>query len=325
MRKILFWQILIVVIYTWPSPGLSQQSEQFSLYFLDPYISNPAYAGLDGSLSVTTGLRQQWTDLPGRPSSQLIQAHMPWYFASGAIGTQIINEQIGNGSITHFMLSYNYVWQGNEILLSGGLAGGLSMRRFNGAEWRAPEGIYGPGGIDHQDPQLSESAVNGNAPFLALGIYGIWRNLEGGLSMRQITSPAASLDPLGSFGFQNWWQAQFLYEWTLSSILSLRPSFQVRTDGIQWQSDVSAIISYNGKLFGGVSMRGFSGSTLNALIIAGGLQLNEHYQLAYAFDYTIGPLSPVAGASHEIMLRYNLNKRIGGSGLPRIIYNPRFL
>lgn len=323
-EKLTFW-LITVVLSALGVTGWSQQSEQFSLYFLDPYINNPAYAGLDGSLSLTGGLRQQWTDLPGRPSTQLLQAHMPWYYASGAVGAQFINEQIGNGAITHVSLSYNYVWQGEEVLLSAGLSGGLSMRRFNGADWRAPEGLYGPGTIDHQDPELSEQAVSGNAPFLAIGVYGIWRDLEGGVSMRQVTSPEAALDPLGNFGFRNWWQAQFLYNWAISPVITLRPSFQVKTDGVKWQSDVSAMVSYNGKLFGGISLRGFSGSTINALIFAGGLQLNEHYQLAYSFDYTIGPLSPVAGASHEIMVRYNLNKRIGGTGLPRIIYNPRFL
>lgn len=305
--------------------GYGQQSEQYSLYFMDPYISNPAYGGLDGSLSLTAGIRQQWTDLPGKPASQLVQGHIPLYQLQGAGGVQFMNEQIGNGSITHFSLSYNYVRESGEWLVSGGLSAGASVRRFDGASWRTPGGNYTGGGIDHQDPELFNDAVRGTSPFLAAGIYAVWRSLEGGVAMRQVLSPGTSLDPLGSFGFENWWQAQFLYDWDFSGNLSFRPSFQIKTDGKQWQSDLSILLSYNGRLFGGMSVRGFSSSTINALVLVGGVQLNEHYQLAYAFDHTIGPLQGVAGGSHELMLRYNLNRRIGGGGLPAIIYNPRFL
>lgn len=302
----------------------AQQSEQYSLYFLDPYTVNPAYGGLDGSLSLTAGIRQQWSDLPGRPASQLVQGHLPLYRLQGAAGLQMMNEQIGNGRITHFSLSYNYVRPMRDVLLSAGLAAGVSFRRFDGSAWRAPEGFYS-GGIDHQDPELLNDAVAGQAPFISMGVYGIWRKLEAGVAVRQLLSPKVALDPLGSFGFQSWWQVQVRYEWEFYSKLSLRPSFQVKTDGRQWQSDASLLLSYNGRLFGGMSLRGFSSSTFNALVFIGGLQLNEHYQLAYAFDQTIGPLQRVAGGSHELMLRYNLKKRIGGGGLPRIIYNPRFL
>lgn len=303
----------------------AQQSEQYSLYFLDPYTTNPAYGGLDGSLSLTAGLRQQWTDLPGRPASQLVQGHIPLYRFQGAAGLQMMNEQIGNGRITHFSLSYNYVRPMREVLLSAGLAAGVSFRSFDGTAWRAPDGQYIGGGIDHQDPELLNDAVSGQSPFIALGVYAIWRKLEAGVVVRQLLSPASSLDPLGSYGFRNWWQVQVRYEWDFYTKLSLRPSFQVKTDGSQWQSDAGLLLSYNGKLFGGMSLRGFSASTLNALVFIGGIQLNDHYQLTYSFDQAIGPLQGIAGGSHELMLRYNLRKRIGGGGLPRIIYNPRFL
>lgn len=316
----------IAVLLIGVSVSLSgQQSEQFSMYMLDPYISNPGYGGLDGSLSLTASIRQQWSDLPGKPGTQLVQGHLPLYALQGAGGVQLINEQIGNGGITHFSLSYNYVRQWDQLIVSGGMSLGLSHRRFDGASWRAPDGNYGPGGIDHRDPELLNDAVRGTAPFAAMGVYMIWRDLEGGLAYRQVLSPEVGLDPLGRYGFRNWWQAQFLYRWDFYPKLSFRPSFQIKTDGIKWQSDISFLLSFNGKLFGGTSLRGFSGSTLNALIFIGGVQLNEHYQIAYSFDHTIGPLQNVAGGSHELILRYDLNKRIGGRTTPRIIYNPRFL
>jgi len=318
--RAIFWLLLLSNVWLH-----AQQGEQYSLYFMDPYTSNPAYGGMEGSLVLSAAIRQQWNDLPGRPASQLIQGHLPLYRLSGAAGLQVMNERIGNGSITHFSLSYNYVRPIGGILWSGGMSAGLSVRRFDGAAWRAPEGLYDAGLIDHQDPELFNDAVAGQTPFVALGIYAVWRDLEAGVAMRQVLSPAVDLDPLGSFGMESWWHMQARYEWDFSGNLSLRPSFQVKTDGKQWQSDFTLLLSYNGRLFGGMSFRGYSAATFNALVFTGGIRLNEHYELAYAFDHTIGALQRVSGGSHELTLRYNLNKRIGGSGLPGIIYNPRFL
>jgi type IX secretion system PorP/SprF family membrane protein len=316
---------LIIILSFSSSLLVAQQSEQFSTYMVDPYTSNPAYAGLDGSLIVTAGIRQQWNDFAGQPSSQLIQAHLPWYKARGAAGIQMISEQIGNGQLLHAALSYNYVGQYGELLYSGGISGGVSSRRFNGSAWRAPEGIYEGGVINHGDPELANESTYGFSPFINIGVYAIWRSFEGGIAMRQVLSPDAKLDPLGNFGFRNWWHTQATYNYIFSPELSFRPSFQVKTDGTEWQSDISFLLSYNGKLFGGSSLRGYSRSSLNAIVIIGGVQLSPNYRLFYSYDFAIGPLSRVAGATHELTLKFDLNKRLGGNVLPAIIYNPRFL
>ena len=58
----------------------AQQPAQYSLYNLNKFNFNPAYAGLDNSLSVTGVYRSQWVGLPGKPVTQNINAHMPLYF-----------------------------------------------------------------------------------------------------------------------------------------------------------------------------------------------------------------------------------------------------
>jgi hypothetical protein len=73
--KIIFTFTLLLLLLA--VPMLGQQAAQYSLYRLNKYAFNPAYAGLDNSLSMTGVYRTQWVSLPGAPVSQHFNAHMP--------------------------------------------------------------------------------------------------------------------------------------------------------------------------------------------------------------------------------------------------------
>ena len=66
--------------------GLTQQPAQYSMYMLNKYAFNPAYAGMDNSLSLTGVYRNQWLNLDGNPVSQNFNVHMPLYIVGGGIG-----------------------------------------------------------------------------------------------------------------------------------------------------------------------------------------------------------------------------------------------
>ena len=87
----------------------SQQSVQWTQYMLHPYTINPAYAGLDRSLSITSGVRSQWSDFGDAPITQMVQAHIPLYIVDGAAGIAITNDQLGLFRRTSATVSYNYV------------------------------------------------------------------------------------------------------------------------------------------------------------------------------------------------------------------------
>ncbi|MEL6143553.1 MAG: type IX secretion system membrane protein PorP/SprF, partial [Bacteroidota bacterium] len=86
----------------------AQQLAQYSLYFLDPVQLNPAYAGLDNSLSATGTYRSQWSGLPGNPVGQRLSAHLPLYIISSGIGFDAEIDELGARRYTRFGLSYNY-------------------------------------------------------------------------------------------------------------------------------------------------------------------------------------------------------------------------
>ncbi|NJK84494.1 MAG: type IX secretion system membrane protein PorP/SprF [Saprospiraceae bacterium] len=58
----------------------AQQPSQYSLYMFNRMAYNPAYAGLDNSLSTTGVFRRQWVNLQGSPIAQHLNLHAPLYF-----------------------------------------------------------------------------------------------------------------------------------------------------------------------------------------------------------------------------------------------------
>ena len=74
----------------------------------------------------------------------------------------------------------------------------------------------------------------------------------------------------------------------------------------------------------GFGLRGYSSNTLDAISVLGGLQVNPNLRVLYAFDFTLSSIKTVHQGTHELMLNYNLNKKIGGVEREPIIFNPRY-
>ena len=85
------------------------------------------------------------------------------------------------------------------------------------------------------------------------------------------------------------------------------------------------IFNINGNVFGGVGLRGYNSSSLDAMSITAGLSLGRHYRLSYSYDIGLSELKRVNEGSHEILLNYNLKKMIGLGNTPKVEYNPRNL
>ena len=305
-----------------------QQTPQYSLYMLNRFELNPAYAGLDDALSLTGALRRQWVGLEGAPATQLGSAHLPVYLTNGGFGVQFVNETLGPNSTTLITGAYNFQLPvGRSAILSLGFGGGLLQRRLDGSVLRTPGGSYGtePGStIDHEDPFLSELPQNGNTPVFNAGIYLKSESLEVGLSSFQNLEPQFDAGPT-TLQLVRTYSAQVFYQWDLTRTLTLRPSAVVRSDARQTQLEISALFEYNENIFGGASFRGYTSTSQDAVAIIAGLRLNEQTTLAYAYDLTLSALQQVSSGSHEIMIGYRLAQPIGKGRPPKIIYNPRTL
>ena len=323
----------VVLLTAFTFSGMAQQAAQYSMYMWNKHAFNPAYAGLDNSLSITGVYRNQWVNLPGSPVTQTVNAHMPLYLVGGGVGLAFENESLGSWTQTTANLSYDYQMVVNNLgVLSLGLSAGITQRKFDGRLARAPEGNFDTdvnGEIIYKDHGPIENVLpltleTGIAPVVNIGAFYQGEKLEAGISATNLLENEINLSTI-SFVPERTYYFYTGYKLDLGRKLQITPSLLVKSDIFQTQIDFSLIAQYNENIFGGATFRGYDSNSIDAVSIIGGIKLNEKITIGYAYDLTLSGLSNVNNGTHEVLINYNLGKPIGQGKPPIIIYNPRSL
>ena len=93
-------------------------------------------------------------------------------------------------------------------------------------------------------------------------------------------------------------------------LFELQPTFVLRTDLADYQTDLNATILYNNKHWFGAGIRGFT-KNIAAVSFLAGTQLMNGLMLHYALDINTGYFVSSGLTSHEVLVTYsfNLNKK----------------
>src|ERR1035437_3576786 len=86
----------------------SQQEPQYTLYMLNPFLTNPALAGTNNYYQIRTNHRFQWTGLKDAPITNSISAYGPHSTKSMGYGGTIYNDITGPTSRTGINGVYAY-------------------------------------------------------------------------------------------------------------------------------------------------------------------------------------------------------------------------
>jgi type IX secretion system PorP/SprF family membrane protein len=305
----------------------AQQLAQYSLWLLNPYSYNPAFAGLEPSLVANGTYRQQWVDLEGAPVTQQINAHLPIRFLSSGVGLRLENDAIGAHRTTQAMVSYNYQLGVGEGILAIGTGIGYQQYVLDGGRIRTPQGSYTDPQFNHNDDFLPLGRITAGTPVFEFGLAYASDRLQVGLAAQPVFAPVLAERAPGRFRLQpqRHYVLQAGYQIDMGSNLLLEPGILAKTDGVSTQIEVVAIGHWKDKFTGGAGYRGFGSDNRDAVLILAGVAINDKTVLYYGYDLPISGLQSTNRGSHEIMLRYNLNRPLGEGKLPPVIYNPRYL
>jgi type IX secretion system PorP/SprF family membrane protein len=319
--------IYIWLLTGWAFSANAQQLPQYSLWLLNPYAYNPAAAGLENTLVLNGVYRQQWIDLNGAPVSQHVNAHLPIYMLRSGAGLKVDNDVIGAHQTTQVMASYNYQLEiGRSGLISVGAGIGYQQYTLDGAKLRAPDGSYVDPALNHNDPFLPVGKLSIGTPIAEFGIVLQTSQLTAGLSSQPVFAPVIREKAPGQFRLkpERHYVLTASYKIKGGENVTIRPGILLKTDLAATQAEVSALAFWKDNIFVGGSYRGFTIASRDAAVISGGARLNEKITVGYAFDLPLSALKSANRGSHELMLRYQLNRPLGAGKLPPVIYNPRF-
>jgi type IX secretion system PorP/SprF family membrane protein len=252
---------------------------------------NPAYAGSQENLSLTSVYRKQWMTIDGAPSSQTLSAHSPIKNKNIALGLSAIHDKIGVTSKTSINGVYAYrINFNNKSKLSFGLQAGLSnmVMQLSQLQTKLPN-----------DPSVSSDKVVYIRPGFGTGIYWYSEKFYLGASVPDLLELKSKNESNELVRYRHFFiQGGGVYN--LSYQIKHMPGILIKgVEGSRLQYDINNIFIINDVLWLGLSYR--SESSLNFILKT---QLTNQLSIGYSYDAPVSRFSRFAGASHEFSLNY---------------------
>jgi len=278
----------------------AQQDPQISQYMSSSMVYNPGFAGSRDAICLGLLHREQWVGIPGAPQTSAFFVNMPInpFKINSGIGLSIVNDKIGfeKNVAMNFTYAYRMDIKNGEGKLGIGVSGGFFNKTLE-AKWITPEGDDGTS--DNAIPGQKESAMVFN---LGLGLYYRTDKLYLGLSSTNLTQAKFKF----SKGAPNLTREYYVtagYSMALpNNLLELQPSVLIATDGRSSSFDINSILTYNKRIWGGVTYR------LNAAVVGMlGIELKNGLRIGYSYDYATSAISNYNSGTHEVMLNYCFN------------------
>jgi len=332
--------ILHVFFLTVTMNVLSQQKPHYTQYVLNQYIINPAISGIENYVDVKMSVRDQWVGLSGAPKTSYLTIHAPlgkkdyrtsatsysipgenprgkyyWENYTAAephhgIGFSVINDKTGSYNRFTSTLSYAYhIGLSPTTNLSAGFAAGISKISID----RTMHQFGDDGGIT--DPATG-SFLSGELfkikPDLSAGLYLYSRDYFIGVAAQQVIPQNLQFVDDAAYATRGkliphvFFNAgyRFLLNDDINAIPSLMVKYIHGSSKNDFQPEVNVKFQYRDLLWLGGSYRYQDGYA--AML---GLNVNNTFNIGYAYDYTTTNLNSVSRGTHELMIGFLLGNK----------------
>lgn len=287
--------------------SFAQQEAQQSLYFFNPLLVNPGYAGSQEALTVTGIVRNQWTGFKGAPETQMLSIHTPLKNDHFGLGLSAINDQLGVSKNTGVFADFAYsirLNQRNHRLVFG-LKAGVDFYRSSLSSLA----------VNDRSDELYANGSNYTTQFFnaGAGIYYYGKRFYAGASTPRLLRNTASVSGENLLAQVNHYYAFGGIVLKLNSRVNMRPSFLVKyTANAPLSADVNLSFLLYDKLWLGGMYRYRSSAGANMMF-----RVSQALSIGYAYDFSLNAISQYSKGSHEIMLSYSLRSKSAGFVSPR--------
>ncbi len=290
----------------------AQNGNFSSLSMFDQMYYNPGYAGDGNDIEARALYRSQWMGFPGAPNTSTLNVDAPFklFGQSHGAGLSVVQDVFGNFSNTELNISYAY----RKSLIQGELGIGIGLNMISHsykADWRFP------GGSSTTDPNVP--TVADQKPFMFdanLGLYYKSDNLYLSISTRNATNTMVKYltQTSGSTGSNS--TSELLigrqvylstgYDYQLPNpMFSVQPGAFIGTDFTSTQMNISGLVTYNKRFFGGLAYK-----PTDAVIVIAGIDLPSGIHAAVSYDVTTSRIIKYSTGSFEFMLGYRFSLEI---------------
>ncbi len=277
----------------------AQQDSQFTQTMFTQLLTNPGYAGSEDKICAYALQRVQWTEFgDGAPSVTVFNIDAAIKNRFG-LGLSLENDELGFDKNFKINLSIAYKQPIGNGKLGIGVKWGVANSAIDlqGSEWITP--THDPA-TDNAIPENGSEAMT----FLdfGFGLYYKTQDLYLGISSTHLNEPEFKYEK-GTPSLKRHYYITAGYNLPFANpLLEFKPSVFVQSDGTNSQLAINALIEYNKKLWGGVSLR-----TDNAISGIFGLELFKWVKVSYSYDFVVSDLMGYNNGTHEIMMGFCLD------------------
>ncbi|MBK1440013.1 PorP/SprF family type IX secretion system membrane protein [Parapedobacter sp. ISTM3] len=297
VRKAVFTLIFTSVIWC-QHTVLAQQTPQFPEYNYNPFLINPAYAGMAPG-SVASASHSRYTrDIEGAPKTSALSIHTPLARGKMGWGAAIMDDKVGVTSATSAVLAYSYkiffdlkpsrpYWEVyDENVFSFAMTAGVRRIHENLLELGIEDDPLFADNLSETIPVIGAGILYNKVGFyLGVSTPDLFGGKLGSQNQLELSTPV--------YGYTGYRFFTDLYK-----EIMITPSALVKyEDGAPLQLDLNLSVNFKDKLEFGAGYR----TTSSANMLIG---LYPVKQLRLVYHYTVAFRRSILGNSHGLALSY---------------------
>lgn len=298
LKKILFITFFSLSLIQYTS---AQFDGIYSQYMHIKHFYNPAAIGEQELMKMMVAQRLDWIGIKNAPKTTLFTVNTPFKIGKThhAAGIQFINDIFGVFANQQINAQYAYKFKFDYGSLSIGANIGVLNLICYGDSIKMVESDY----HTENDPAIPQGTQSGIGFDLSAGIYFSNATWFAGVSILHAPSANIKLGDKYDFQINQAMTAVGGYNIKLSNPdFELKPSVLLYTDFISWQTQISLLLDYKNKFWGGLAY-----SIQDAISFSFGMEVIDGLQFGYCFDLPTSSMIRATHGSHELFLSYDFN------------------
>lgn len=274
----------------------AQQDPIYTQYMFNLSTVNAGAIGRADYLSFMTVNRFQWVGFKGAPNTYSLSADMPLKKYNSGVGLSYFYDKIGPTRSNNLYIDYAY-----HIKVAYGIKLGMGLKagfKVFGADLAAL-------GQDGVQDNMFETDIRGDImPNFGLGLFAYRDDFYFGLSSPKMVNHKYEGTDKASGSEERHFFVIGGYVYKINREFTFKPSVHTKfVKGSVPSMDITANFLFREMIWGGLSYR-----TGDALAIITSVQIDNRFRVGYAYDITLSKMRKASSGSHEIMLKYDLNK-----------------
>jgi type IX secretion system PorP/SprF family membrane protein len=283
------------------------QDPEFSQFYSNPLLLNPAFAGTARGPRVVMSHRNQWPAMSGAFVTQAVGYDQHFNSIQGGLGLVVMNDQAGQNTLTTTRITGMYSYQQaitRKLSLRMALEASYFQKALDWSNLTFGDMIDPRRGFIYETQDTPRGETVKKVDFGA-GLLAFTEKFYAGVAGHHLNEPNESLVvgtsrlPMKITGHAG---AKLPLQRSVKGVEAwISPNILYRRQGEFQQLNIGTYVS-KGPLVAGVWHRGFfSEDTRDALIVLLGVETSL-MRFGYSYDITISDLTPATGGAHELSL-----------------------